>query len=484
MLIAIKFGGTSVGSADRIRSAAGLIARIQAEGHRVVAVTSAMSGVTNRLVTLAEGVSSSAADESTRIAEYFRFTRDLEQSHLKVAQQAIGDAQLVEHVAESLYAERHGLERVLLGSNLLGELSPIGYDYVVSAGERLALAILANCLRDTGVDAVPLGGGESGIVTDNNYGCAAPDLEQTRQKVRQTLLPLLDNGKLPVVAGFYGHSTEGRVAILGRGGSDFSATLIGCSLDADEIWIMTDVDGIKTSDPRIVPAARTMSEMSYLMAAEMAYLGAKVLHPRSVLPAARQRIPLRIASSFEPDKPGTRLITEVPCAEPTVRALTLVRGGGLIRAASTGIDPERMTFNSVIDDIRRHNIDILASATGFNGGNLLWLVGNLDLERFLQVLRGHQNGQFRIDVQRSVAMVGVVGERVATAAGILARVARCLEDASAAPFAVLQGATPNSIVVALPDEEQKLGATLTRLHTELGLDAQSRNRPFTVGGMA
>lgn len=471
MLITIKFGGTSVGDAHRIRGAAELVSDVRAMGHRVVVVTSAMSGVTDKLVALAGQVTSSNADEGSRFAEHFRFTRGLEQTHLKTTQEAIRDSQLVETVAGLLYAERHGLERVLFGSNLLGELSPIGYDYVVSVGERMCVPVLANCLRDIGVDAVGIGGDDSGIVTDNNYGCAAPNMERTRQKVRQTLLPLLDADKVPVVAGFYGRSEQGRIAILGRGGSDYSATLIGCALDADEIWIMTDVDGIKTTDPRLVPAAHTMSEMSYLLAAEMAHLGAKVLNPKSVLPAARQGIPLRIASSFDPRQPGTRLVPRVPGKGPGVMALTLVRKGGLIRATSSEADATGIIGSAVIEDIRKHNVDILASATGFNGGSVLWLVGNLDLERFIQVLQCYQNGQFKTDVQRNVAVLGVVGEQVATAAGILACVARCLGEAEATPLVILQGATPNSIIIALPDDEQQLSATLIRLHTELGLDA-------------
>jgi len=474
MLLTIKFGGTSVGDAKRIRQAAGLAAKVKAAGHRVVVVTSAMSGVTNRLVALAERIASGGADEETRIPQCLHFTRELEQDHFKAAQKAIGNPKLLEILAGTLYAERYGLERVLFGSHLLGELSPIGYDYLVSGGERLCVPILANCLRDMGVDAVGLGGDDSGIVTDNNYGCAAPRMEQTRQQVRQTLLPLLDSGKLPVVAGFYGRSDQGRVAILGRGGSDYSASLVGCALDADEIWIMTDVDGIKTADPRLVPAAYTLPEMSYLLAAEMALLGAKVLHPKSVLPAARQGIPLRIASSFDPDKPGTRLAPTTGDTGPSVTALTLVRNGALVRAVACEFGSDGISTNALADDLRKQNVDILASASGFNGGSLLWLVGALDAARFIKVLEHHQSDRFKCEIRRDVAVVGVVGDRVATAAGILARVARCLEQAKATPLAILQGATPNSLIIALPDAGDKpLSDTMTRLHTELGLDVRT-----------
>jgi aspartate kinase len=473
MLLTIKFGGTSVGDAKRIRGVAEWVKRLLTQGHQVVVVTSAMAGVTNKLVALLGSATPPNSEGESQVADYFRFTKKLEQDHLETGRQAIRDARLVEEAGRVLYAERYALDRVLLGSHLLGELTPIGHDFVVSQGERFCVPILAGCLRDLGVDAVGLGGDEAGIVTDNNYGNALPNEPRTRQGVRQALLPLLEAGKVPVVAGFFGRSEQGRIAILGRGGSDYSATLIGCGLDADEIWIMKDVDGIKTTDPRLVPAAYTIPEVSYLIAAEMALLGAKVLHPKSVQPAARQRIPLRIASSFEPDKPGSRLLPLKPGQSPNVAALTLVRRGGLIRASSPEMGDEGIVPTSLVEAFRRQNVDILASASGFNGGSMLWLVGNLELDRFLRVLDQHSQGRFQSEVQRQVAVLGIVGERVATAAGVLARVARCLEKSGLEPLAVLQGASPNGIVIALPDDEQRLPSTLRLLHTELELDRKA-----------
>ena len=168
MLLTIKFGGTSVGDADRIRGAAGLVQRLLGQGHRVVVVTSAMAGVTNRLVDLARDATAPDNGNGNRVADYFRCTKKLELDHLDVARKAIRSPGLVEDVTRALYARRHGLDRVLLGSHLLGELTPIGYDFIVSEGERLCVPILANCLRDLGVDAVGLGGDEAGIATDNH----------------------------------------------------------------------------------------------------------------------------------------------------------------------------------------------------------------------------------------------------------------------------------------------------------------------------
>jgi aspartate kinase len=471
MLLTIKFGGTSVGNAERIRSVAEFVRRTRQQGHGVVVITSAMAGVTNKFVAQLQ---QKLGDGESQVATHLLFTKRLEQEHLETARRAIGDDQLVEEVARALYAERHGLDRVLLGSHLLGELTPLGWDFVVSGGERLCVPVLANCLRDLGVDAVGLGGDEAGIVTDNNYGNALPLEGPTRLTVRQALLPLLDAGKVPVVAGFYGRSQQGRIAVLGRGGSDYSATTIGAALDADEIWIMKDVAGIQTTDPRLVKDAYTIPELSYRLAAEMALLGAKVLHPKSVQPAARQRIPVRIASSFNPEEPGSRLVALEPARQPSVTALTVVRGGGLVRAAAAQPGDDGEVPASFHSALRRANVDILASAAGFNGGSTLWLLGPLELECFLKVLH-QQELPLQTEVQRDVAVLGIVGERVATAAGVLARVARCLETLGRQPLAILQGASAHSMVIALPDDDQ-LPATLRLLHTELGLDRPGNTR--------
>jgi aspartate kinase len=472
MRLTIKFGGTSVADADRIRNAAALVKRILAQGHQVVVVTSAMATVTNRLVELTQQATAPGDDDAgSRVADYFRVTKKLELDHLEAARQGIRNPQLVEDVAHVLYSERHGLDRVLLGSHLLGELTPIGGDYIISAGERLCVPLLAGCLKDIGVDAVGLGGDEAGIVTDNNYGNALPVEDRTRQGVRKALLPLLEAGQVPVVAGFYGRSEQGRLAILGRGGSDFTATLVGAALDADEIWMLKhDVDGIKTTDPRLVPNAYTVPRVSYWIAAEMALLGAKVLHPKSVQPAARQRIPVRIASSCEPDKPGTRLVPPDKAAAPSVTALTLVRRGALVRASAREMGDEGIVPASLIEAFRRFNIDVLASAVGFNGGRVLWLLGGGDLERFLGILRQHNVAGFQLDAERNVAVLGIVGEQVAVACGVMARITRCLEQTGTHALTMIQGASPNSIVLALPDDEQRLSAVLKLLHTELGLE--------------
>jgi aspartate kinase len=481
--VTLKFGGTSVENAERIRENARLVKRLRDQGTQVVVVTSAMAGVTDELVKLLAPAASGGAEEGDRVNAYYQFTRQLYDRHVETAQEAIRNEkgevveEILKRVTDTLHAIRQGLERLLLGSYLLGELPPIGYDNVVSTGERLCVPILAGAIRALGVPAVEVNGDVCGIITDNNYGNALPDDDQTRQEVRRALLPLIDRAKqdevvTPVVTGFYGRSHQGRIAILGRGGSDYSATLIGCAIDSDEIWILKTVAGIQTTDPRLVPEARTIDTMPYAVAAEMAMLGAKVLHPRSILPAFRKGVPVRIASSINPDQPGTRLVREQEGVAGRVRALTLVRKGCLVRAWAVEMGDEGIVPPEMIGELRRGNVDVIASASGFNGGSLLWLTGPEDGDRFLRILKNYDHGYFQSEIRKPVALLGIVGQNVANSPEVHLRVTQALQEVHAQPLAMLQGASPSSLVIALPDEQESLKAVLRCLHRTLGMGAE------------
>lgn len=458
MLIVVKFGGTSVGDGTRIRRAAEMVGWLHQQGHQIVVVTSAMSKVTDRLVALGE---------KTWLSDSLPLLHKLERDHVEAAEQALYNGQL-EGVKHQLKDELFRLEQVVKGSQMLGEMPRMSYDYLVSEGERLCVPILTACLRELGMSAVGLGGDEAGILTDNNFGCARADEERTRHGVRESLLPLLEKGVIPVVAGFYGRSLRGRPAILGRGGSDYSATLIGSALDCDQIWIMTDVDGIHTADPQLLPEAHTVPEISYAVAAEMALLGAKVLHGKCAAPAASRNIPVRIANTFHPDRRGTYLSHN---HQAGVVALTSVRRAGLIRATSREGVSEQFAVR-MVEEKRRKNIDVMMRTSGLNGATLMYLVDQLNMSRFLKVFQRLRDPQMQVDIQQEVAVVGVVGEKLDEIPGLLTTINRCLDEAHARPLLFVQGASPHSIVMAFPDQEELLRRVMTGLHRELGLTLQ------------
>src|SRR2546421_2779898 len=325
----MKFGGTSVGNAECIRRAADIIARAAGQGS-VVAVVSAMGGVTNRLIEAAQASAVGDMAAAGNLAETLR------QQHQGAIEILVGDGDERAQLDAELRQIIEEVASLCRGTAVLRELTPRTLDAISSAGERLSARLLASALRESGLKAVAVDATEL-IVTDNHSGRAEPLMAETRQRATARLAPLLAERSVPVVTGFIGATVEGKLTTLGRGGSDYSATILGAALDAKEIIIWTDVDGVLTADPRLVPEARTLQEISYNEAAELAYFGAKVLHPKTMRPISETGIPVWIRNSFLPERDGTK-ITEV--GHPTrrgVKAITAMSNVTLITVGGRGI---------------------------------------------------------------------------------------------------------------------------------------------------
>ena len=329
--LVVKFGGTSVGSAGAIRQAIDLVKVTLIEWPQQVVVVSAMSGVTNQLLASAL---EAATNQGT---SYLETAQQLLNRHLDIVSRLVTDPDLqlsVTHDVSALIDEFSSLCKAIA---ILGEASPRALDTVGSIGERLCVRIVAAALQSIGVRAQYVEASEL-IVTDDNFQDAHPDLEATREKARKRLDPMLSAGQVPVVTGFMAATPTGITTTLGRGGSDYSAALLGTALQADEVWIWTDVDGVMTADPRLVPNAETIPRLSYLEVAELAYFGAKVLHPKTIRPVIEAGIGLRICNTFSPENPGTRVISGLnrPVAG-RIKAVTAIRNQKLITIEGRGM---------------------------------------------------------------------------------------------------------------------------------------------------
>src|SRR5215468_9889104 len=295
----MKFGGTSVGDASCIARAAKIVVNAAKE-NRCVAVVSAMSGVTNRLIEAANQARAGNGAEAAVILEALGKQHETALMSLVPREK---ERECIRRKLDEVLAEGR---RLCEGTALLRELTPRTLDAVSSLGERLSAPLVAAAVKETGATSEAIEAAEL-IVTDAFHGGAEPQMELTREKSQARLCPLLEKGIVPVVTGFIGATADGQLTTLGRGGSDFSATLLGAALDADEVIIWTDVDGVLTADPRLVPEARTIPEISYREASELAYFGAKVLHPKTLRAVAQAAIPVWIRNSFEPGRPGTQI---------------------------------------------------------------------------------------------------------------------------------------------------------------------------------
>ena len=325
----LKFGGTSVGSATAINAVAGITTE-HARIHRVVVVVSAMSGVTDALLRGAQ--TASAGDGQT----YVDIAEGLEHKHFAAAHELIADENELKVIETTVMRLLDEFRTLCHSVQVLGELTPRARDAISSLGERMSAPLVAATFRQHGLvadafDATKL------IVTDDRFGDAAPLMEQTREQVQAQLLPVLERRAIPIVTGFIGATTRGATTTLGRGGSDYSAGILGAALDADEVHIYTDVDGVMTTDPRLVPAARVISTLTYEEIGELAYFGAKVLYPKTIRPLVERDIALYIRNTFNPEHPGTSIVRRDRAAGGAIKAVTAIRHMSIVTVAGRGM---------------------------------------------------------------------------------------------------------------------------------------------------
>ncbi|HSW39077.1 MAG TPA: lysine-sensitive aspartokinase 3 [Acidobacteriota bacterium] len=324
-MIICKFGGTSVQDAEAMTRLADII-NSQRDRHPIV-VSSAMGKTTNHLLETVQkaagGKKQEALDLLARIKE----------KHLKEAQK-LDIAVTEDRVYETIHAYFKEMRDLVRGLAALGELTPRIADAMASYGERLSTAIITQLLENRGMPA-HLMDACACIITDDNYTRAAPIFDLTDAAIREHFEPVLKAGKIPVFQGFIGRTQSGITTTIGRGGSDFSAAIVGAALGAEEIQIWTDVDGIMTTDPRVVKEARRIKAISFNEAAELAYFGAKVLHPATIIPAVRKKIPVYVLNSYNPDNDGTLITDEAPHCDNPVKAIAFKRGITVINITST-----------------------------------------------------------------------------------------------------------------------------------------------------
>jgi len=462
----MKFGGTSVASGENIRHVANLIANYVSQGYRVVAVVSALEGVTDKLIEAAE-----QAKKGNR--DYFReFKQKLLEEHLSVARKAIENKRIQEEMEQILKTTIDELDKVLTGIIYVGELTPKSKDYVLSFGERLSTPIVGGSLRDLGLNAQFYTGGEIGIVTDSNFGEASPLMNVTKHQVREKIEPLLEKGIVPVVTGYIAATQDDVTTTLGRGGSDYTATIIGAALAADEVWIWTDVDGLMTSDPKIVPSAKMLTELSFQEATEMTIFGAKAMHPRALEPAVEENIPVRIRNVFNPENPGTIIVKEQKIKlGDAVKAITLVKDLALVNVSGAGMVGTPGTAAKVFDVLGRDNINILMISQSVSEANISFVIQRSLLERAVSTLEIALLGRDLIRevmAEDDVCVVAVVGAGMKGTPGVASRIFTAIARKGINVRMIAQGSSELNIsfVVKETDGEDAVRA----IHEEFKLN--------------
>jgi aspartokinase/homoserine dehydrogenase 1 len=463
----MKFGGTSVGDATCIARSAQIVASAATEV-RVVVVVSAMSGVTNRLIDAAKRSGEGDVEAGAALIEALR------QQHFAAVKLLVSDdadRHTVEQQLEKIFAEG---KRLYDGTAMLQELTPRTLDVISSLGERLSAPMFAGALRQLGAKSRSIEASEL-IVTDSYHGGAEPRAEETRRKCAALVKPMLDEGESPVVTGFIGATADGKLTTLGRGGSDYSATILGAALNADEIIIWTDVEGVLTADPRLVPDAKTIAEISYREAAELAYFGAKVLHPKTLRPVLADGIPVWIRNSFAPEKLGTKITAKGKSIGGGVKALTAIRDVALISLGGPGIVGVPDVIGRTFTTTAELRADVLLISQSSSQNDICFLVSKPHAHATAEALRKEFEQDLahevvdHITVDPNVAIVAVVGENMRGTPGVAGRTFNAIGQEKVNLIAIAQGSSETNISFVVDDKSMQ--QALRVLHKEFGLSA-------------
>jgi len=471
----MKFGGTSVGSADRIRSAAAIAAEASKD-RAVVVVVSAMSSVTNTLIAAAGKAATGDEDAAESLA------KTLQGKHHEAIGKLISDSEKRRELLAEIDALIERAANYCRGCALLGELSPRAHDVIAGTGERLTARMTAAVLREMGCRGVALDATDL-IVTDDVHGGARPLADQTRKKTQAALFPVVEAGGIPVVTGYIAATAKGVPTTLGRGGSDYSATILGAAVDASEVIIWTDVNGVLTADPRMVPDAATLEEVSYIEAGELAFFGAKVLHPMTLRPVIERAIPVWIRDSFHPDRPGTKITQTVRPAPLGVKAVTATRDVAMIAVAGPGIIGVPDIAARIFSATASVHANIVMISQSSSQDSICFVVQAADAARTEKALRDalyedvHQHNIEHVKVHRNVAIVAAVGENMCGTPGIAGRVFSTLGKEGINIIAIAQGSSEYNISFLV--DSSAMENAVKALHQAFGLGGRQEKSDGT-----
>ena len=442
--LTMKFGGTSVGSVEAHTQAADIVLEQSQRWDRLAVVVSAMSGTTDALIRGAR--TAAAGDDQT----YRAIAADLRVRHYRAVDELLTpDGER----AEMLAAVDECLDEFTVfcrSIHVLGEVTPRAMDAIASLGERINARTTAAVLRRRGLKSEAVDATEL-IVTDDKFQNAMPLMDATRDRVSDRLVPLLEDGVVPVVTGFIGTTEGGVTTTLGRGGSDYTAAILADCLDADEVWTWTDVDGVMSADPRMVPDARVIPVLSYSEVSELAYFGAKVLHPRTIWPVVERGIPLWVKNTFNPTCLGTRVVREPEGVSGTVKAVTAIQRLSMVTVEGRGMLGVPGIAARTFAAVASQGASVLMISQASSEQSICFVIptqaalpviGAIEEQLALELARRDVDRVWSLD---EVVIVSVVGAGMRATPGVSARVFGALGRGGINVIAIAQGSSDCSI---------------------------------------
>jgi aspartate kinase len=453
MKIVMKFGGVSVADGDKLRKVGAIVKRFRKEGHQLAVVTSAMYGVTDSLSDMALHAGRGSKE---RVQSFIESTL---KAHRKAAEAAIMDEAILASTVKELETRCEELRNILMGVAHIGELTPRSKDFVLGYGEKLSAPLLRGVLEDMDIKAKAFTGGEAGIVTDSRFGDATPLMNVTTLQVRQTLEPVLEEGTTPVVGGFVAATQDGVQTTLGRGGSDYTASIIGAALKADEVWVWKDVDGLMTANPRIVKSAKMIDTISFAEAMELAHFGAEVIHPKALECASRYSLMFRVKSLKAPDASGSVIVGEVKVKHgDIVKAITNINDVSLITVSGASMVGTPRLAAKVLQVLTDEEIDVLMISQSSSEESITLAIPKSAGSKAQNALELSLLGSKQVrevSIEDGLSIIAVVGAGMRGTPGVAARIFGTMAAKKVNIRAIAQGSSELNISFIIRKEDAK-----------------------------
>ena len=463
MKLILKYGGSSISSAKDIQNVAKHIQSLSKQNQLVI-VCSAISNTTDDLIEISKLIK----NENKKKAE--QLAKKIANRHQELAKHTIKKPQIRKKLLQTLNEYFVELVALIDGMVLLGEVTPRSMDYLFSFGERLSIKLISAAINDLGKKSISLTGKEVGIVTDSNFGESKPLMDTTRLRISKTLDSLFSEKIIPVIGGFAGADQHGHVTTFGRGGSDYSATIVGSCIKADEIWLMSDVDGLMTADPKIVKNAKLLKEVSYIEAIEMAMFGAKQIHPRTFEPLLSKKIPMKIRSSFNVKNEGT-LVTSSPSpsSKNTVKCVSNISNNGIIDIRGGSMVGTPGTAATIFTTLANASINVMMISQNPSESSITIVVKNTDLDKAVSTLEMELLGKIikKLEVTTNMAIIALIGSGMRGTVGVASKVFGAMAKNKVNVSMITQGSSELNLAFVVKNSDAN--TAVQALHNEFEL---------------
>ncbi len=463
MRLVLKYGGTSISTAKKIKEITKHISSLSKK-HQIITVCSAISGTTDDLIAIPQLIKKDNKEKTKQL------TSRIISQHKKLVKETITKSNNRKKLLQVLDDDFSELTELIDGMILIGEVTPRSLDYLLSFGERLSIKIVSHALMDQGKKSMAFTGKDAGIITDSNFGEAKPLMDTTRLRVSKTLESLLSKKIIPVIGGFAGADQHGSITTFGRGGSDYTATTIASCIKADEIWLMSDVDGLMTADPKIVKNAKVIREVSYVEAIEMALFGAKQIHPRTFEPLLIKKIPMRIRNTFNIDNEGT-LVTATPdsSTKKTVKCVSSIRHNGLIDIRGGSMVGSPGTAAKIFTTLANAGVNVMMISQNPSESSISVVLKNTDLDKAVNALEIELLGKIikKLEITPDVAIIALIGSGMRGTIGVASKVFGAVAKKKVNVGMITQGSSELNLAFVVKDSDSK--SVVNVLHDEFEL---------------